>query len=89
MSMPAQTTSSMTSDFPIPIPDRLPLKIDPCPIVEAILEIRFVTSESWADIAGAVVCENPRPLSRTEGSSTCADFQRKSVVVNPRSRINP
>src|SRR6266480_1902649 len=42
----------MADDFPIPIPDRLPIKIDPCPIVEAILEIRFVTSESWATLPG-------------------------------------
>ena len=42
----------MTDEFPIPIPDRLPIKIDPCPIVEAILEIRFVTSESWTTLPG-------------------------------------
>src|SRR6266511_2006145 len=42
----------MNDGFPIPIPDRLPIKIDPCPIVEAILEIRFVTSESWPTLPG-------------------------------------
>ena len=42
----------MNGDFPIPIPDRLPIKIDPCPIVEAILELRFVTSESWPTLPG-------------------------------------
>ena len=42
----------MNGDFPIPIPDRLPIKIDPCPIAEAILEIRFVTSESWPTLPG-------------------------------------
>jgi uncharacterized protein (TIGR04255 family) len=42
----------MNDGFPIPIPDRLPVKIDPCPIVEAILEIRFVTSESWPTLPG-------------------------------------
>ena len=31
--------------FPIPKPDRLPLKISPCPIVEAEVEIRFVSAE--------------------------------------------
>ncbi len=46
------TNSVTTSEFPIPIPDRLPIKIDPCPIVEAILEIRFVTQESWATLPG-------------------------------------
>ena len=42
----------MNDGFPIPIPERLPVKIDPCPIVEAILEVRFVTSESWATLPG-------------------------------------
>jgi uncharacterized protein (TIGR04255 family) len=42
----------MNDSFPIPIPERLPVKIDPCPIVEAILEIRFVTSESWPTLPG-------------------------------------
>jgi uncharacterized protein (TIGR04255 family) len=38
--------------FPIPTLDRLPMKIDPCPIVEAILEIRYVTSEAWRTLPG-------------------------------------
>jgi uncharacterized protein (TIGR04255 family) len=42
----------MDSAFPIPIPERLPSKIDPCPIVEANLEMRFVTSESWRTLPG-------------------------------------
>ena len=42
----------MDNEFPIPIPDRLPIKIDPCPIAEAILEIRFITSESWPTLPG-------------------------------------
>src|SRR6266542_1645577 len=42
----------MTGEFPTPIPARLPKKIDPCPIVEAILELRFVTSESWRTLPG-------------------------------------
>ena len=42
----------MSDNFPIPTPDRLPTKITPCPIVEAILEIRFVTSESWRTLPG-------------------------------------
>ena len=42
----------MSDEFPIRVPDRLPAKIDPCPIVEAILEIRFVTSESWPTLPG-------------------------------------
>jgi len=42
----------MSAEFPILVPDRLPAKIDPCPIVEAILEVRFITSESWATLPG-------------------------------------
>lgn len=40
------------SDFPIPKPARLPLKISPCPIVEAVVEIRFVSTESWRNMPG-------------------------------------
>lgn len=46
------TVDPMSDNFPIPIPARLPTKITPCPIVEAILEIRFVTSESWRTLPG-------------------------------------
>jgi uncharacterized protein (TIGR04255 family) len=42
----------MNQEFPIPMPERLPIKINPCPIAEAILEIRFVTSESWPTLPG-------------------------------------
>lgn len=42
----------MSFDFPIPVLEQLPIKIDPCPIVEAILELRFVTSESWRTLPG-------------------------------------
>jgi uncharacterized protein (TIGR04255 family) len=42
----------MNHEFPIPMPERLPIKIDPCPIVEAILEMRFITSESWRTLPG-------------------------------------
>lgn len=42
----------MIDGFPIPAIERLPTKITPCPIVEAILEIRFVTSESWRTLPG-------------------------------------
>jgi uncharacterized protein (TIGR04255 family) len=42
----------MSADFPFQIPDHLPDRIDPCPIVEAVLEIRFVTQESWSVMPG-------------------------------------
>ena len=39
-------------DFPITIPDPLPTRISPCPIIEAILEVRFVTNEDWPVLPG-------------------------------------
>jgi len=42
----------MNKPFPIPIPERLPRKIDPCPIVEAVFEIRFNTAEPWRTLPG-------------------------------------
>ncbi len=42
----------MSTPFPIPIPERLPQKIDPCPIVEAIFEVRLTTSELWRTLPG-------------------------------------
>lgn len=43
----------MTQDqFPFQIPDRLPERVDPCPIVEAVLEIRFITEEAWSVLPG-------------------------------------
>ena len=42
----------MNDPFPIPIPERLPSKIEPCPIVEAIFEVRFTTGEPWRTLPG-------------------------------------
>jgi uncharacterized protein (TIGR04255 family) len=41
-----------TSSFPIPIPKRLPVRIHPCPIVEAIFEVRFVGQFQWTVLPG-------------------------------------
>ncbi len=38
--------------LPIPIPERLPSRIEPCPIVEAAVELRFVSTESWRNLPG-------------------------------------
>jgi uncharacterized protein (TIGR04255 family) len=43
---------TMSSSFPIPIPARLPRKIEPCPIVEAVFEVRFTTTEPWRTLPG-------------------------------------
>lgn len=37
---------------PIPIPERLPQEIEPCPIVEAAIELRYVSSEPWRNLPG-------------------------------------
>ena len=44
-------------DFPIPKPDKLPTRINPCPILEAVLEIRFVTSQEWALLPGLLYAQ--------------------------------
>ncbi len=43
---------AMNADFPFTIPERLPDRIEPCPILEAVLEVRFVTQESWNVLPG-------------------------------------
>jgi uncharacterized protein (TIGR04255 family) len=47
----------MAETFPISIPDRLPIRIEPCPIVEAIFEARFVSLESWATMPGLLYAQ--------------------------------
>jgi len=39
-------------DFPIPKLDKLPSRITPCPILEAVMEIRFVTKHDWQLLPG-------------------------------------
>lgn len=36
----------------IQFPERLPDRIIPCPIIEAVFEVRFVSAESWATLPG-------------------------------------
>jgi uncharacterized protein (TIGR04255 family) len=42
----------MNDAFPFTIPERLPMRIEPCPIVEAIFEVRFVSTQPWATMPG-------------------------------------
>ncbi len=42
----------MPDDFPFVIPDPLPSRIDPCPIVEAVFEVRFVSTQPWVTMPG-------------------------------------
>ena len=47
----------MNEGFPIPIPDRLPVRISPCPIVEAIFEARFVSPQPWTTMPGLLFAQ--------------------------------
>ncbi len=38
--------------LPFLTPERLPKRIDPCPIVEAVVELRFISHEPWRNIPG-------------------------------------
>jgi uncharacterized protein (TIGR04255 family) len=43
---------NMTDSFPISVPDRLPANITPCPILEAVFEVRFTSAASWSTLPG-------------------------------------
>lgn len=45
----------MTPTFPNVLEGPLPSRISPCPIVEAILEIRFSTTKSWRMLPGLLL----------------------------------
>jgi uncharacterized protein (TIGR04255 family) len=47
----------MTESFPIQIPERLPARINPCPIVEAIFEARFVSPQPWETMPGLLFAQ--------------------------------
>jgi uncharacterized protein (TIGR04255 family) len=47
----------MSTEFPITLPDKLPSKITPCSIVEAVLEVRFATAESWTTLPGLLYAQ--------------------------------
>ncbi len=69
------------ASLPIPKLDRIPTRISPCPILEAILEVRFVTSTPWSVLPGLFfqqirqkygeptdlpLANVPEPIRRTE-----------------------
>ncbi len=47
----------MSDGFPIHIPEPLPIRIAPCPIVEAIFEARFVSPQPWATMPGLLFAQ--------------------------------
>jgi len=56
---PVNSTASqiMSNSFPLQIPERLPVRISPCPIVEAIFEARFVSPQPWARMPGLLFAQ--------------------------------
>lgn len=42
----------MKPKLPIEIPEKLPISITPCPIVEAIFEVRFTSLQPWENMPG-------------------------------------
>jgi uncharacterized protein (TIGR04255 family) len=42
----------MSQSLPFPVPARLPRKIDPCPILEAVMELRFVPKRPYDHFPG-------------------------------------
>jgi len=51
------TLRVMSDAFPIQIPERLPIGIAPCPIVEAYFEARFVSPQPWATMPGLLFAQ--------------------------------
>jgi len=51
------TLQVMSDGFPIEIPERLPVRIARCPIVEAIFEARFASPEPWTTMPGLLFAQ--------------------------------
>lgn len=47
----------MKPKLPIKIPEKLPVSIDPCPIVEAIFEVRFTSLQPWENMPGLLYAQ--------------------------------
>ena len=47
----------MNDAFPIQVPQPLPKKINPCPIVEAVFETRFLSQQPWATMPGLLFAQ--------------------------------
>jgi uncharacterized protein (TIGR04255 family) len=74
----------MPDTFPIAIPDHLPIRIEPCPILEAIFEVRFVSSESWETLPGllyAQVREKYKNQKNLPLAQVPEDFRRQDPAL--------
>lgn len=79
-------------DFPIPKLGRLPSRITPCPILEAVMEIRFVTGEDWALLPGLLYTQIKERYPRSEKlpiSNMPEEFFRNdpALTYSPRMRF--
>jgi len=45
----------MEPDFPIRFPQKLPSRLEKCPIIEAVLEVRFLATEQWRNLPGLLL----------------------------------
>lgn len=70
--------------FPIPFPEELPVQIEPCPIVEAIFEMRFAANEPWATLPGllyAQVRDQYREQNRLPLADLPDEFRRHDASL--------
>jgi uncharacterized protein (TIGR04255 family) len=79
-------------DFPIPHRDKLPSRISPCPILEAVMEIRFVTGEDWAFLPGLLITQIKDRYPKSEKlpiSDMPEEFLRSDpgLTYSPRMRF--
>lgn len=79
-------------DFPIPTLEKLPARITPCPILEAVMEIRFVTGVDWALLPGLLYTQIKDRYPRSEKlpiAEMPEEFFRNDPVLtySPRMRF--
>lgn len=79
-------------NFPIPQPEKLPTRISPCPILEAVMEIRFVTGVDWALLPGLLYTQIKDRYPRSEKltiASMPEEFFRNDPTLTymPRMRF--
>lgn len=66
----------------IQLPERVPVKITPCPIIEAVFEARFVSSEPWANLPGLLYGQI-RDRYREQIALPLAEFPEQVRIQNP------
>lgn len=92
LTLPVVIHPTHSMDFPIPKLDKLPSRITPCPILEAVLEIRFVTGQDWALLPGLLYTQIKERYPRSERlpiSNMPEEFFRNDPALTyaPRMRF--